>query len=44
MECNSTDSYRLARKLLTLSNAVEENYNIVIPSKNLLEFIKIMGR
>ncbi|MBD9105023.1 DNA polymerase III subunit beta [bacterium] len=42
MECNSTDSYRLARKLLTLSNAVEENYNIVIPSKNLLEFIKIM--
>ena len=42
MECNSTDSYRLARRLITLNNAVEENYNIVIPSKNLLEFIKIM--
>ena len=43
MECNSTDSYRLARRLLTLNTAVEENYNIVIPSKNLLEFLKIMN-
>lgn len=42
MECNSTDSYRLARRLFTLKNSVEENYNIVIPSKNLLEFVKIM--
>ena len=43
MECNSTDSYSLARRLLTLNTAVEENYNIVIPSKNLLEFLKIMN-
>lgn len=42
MECNSTDSYRLARRLITLNSPVDENYNIVIPSKNLLEFIKIM--
>lgn len=42
MECNSTDSYRLARRLITLNSSVEDNYNIVIPSKNLLEFIKIM--
>lgn len=42
MECNSTDSYRLARKVLKLNNVAEDNYNIVIPSKNLLEFIKIM--
>lgn len=42
LECNSTDSYRLARKVIQLENAVEDNYNIVIPSKNLLEFIKIM--
>jgi len=42
LECNSTDSYRLARKLINLDTAIEENYNIVIPSKNLLEFIKIM--
>ena len=42
MECNSTDSYRLARRLINLDTVVEDNYNIVIPSKNLLEFIKIM--
>ena len=42
MECNSTDSYRLARRLINLDNQVDDNYNIVIPSKNLLEFIKIM--
>ncbi len=42
MECNSTDSYRLARKLINLNEGVEDNYNIVIPSKNLLEFVKIM--
>ncbi len=42
LECNSTDSYRLARKVIQLETAVEDNYNIVIPSKNLLEFIKIM--
>jgi len=42
MECNSTDSYRLARRLIDLDTMVEDNYNIVIPSKNLLEFIKIM--
>lgn len=43
MECNSTDSYRLARRIIDLNEPVEESYNIVIPSKNLLEFIKIMG-
>ena len=42
LECNSTDSYRLARKVIQLNQTVEDNYNIVIPSKNLLEFIKIM--
>ena len=43
MECNSTDSYRLARRVITLNEKVDDNYNIVIPSKNLLEFIKIMN-
>ena len=42
LECNSTDSYRLARKVVTLSDN-NENYNIVIPSHNLVEFIKIVG-
>ena len=43
LECNSTDSYRLARKVITLDKSSEDNYNIVIPSHNLLEFIKILG-
>ena len=38
LECNSTDSYRLARKVVKLDNVSEENYNIVIPSHNILEF------
>ncbi len=42
MECNSTDSYRLARKIINLTTPVDESYNIVIPSKNLLEFIKVV--
>ena len=43
LECNATDSYRLARKVVSLERASEENYNIVIPSHNLLEFTKILG-
>ena len=43
MECNSTDSYRLARKVVSLEKSSEENYNIVIPSRNLIEFTKILS-
>lgn len=43
LECNSTDSYRLARKVVKLEKASEDNYNIVIPSHNLLEFTRILG-
>ncbi len=43
LECNSTDSYRLARKIINLDSVIEENYNVVIPSKNLVEFTRIMG-
>ena len=43
LECNSTDSYRLARKIVKLNKVSEESYNIVIPSHNLSEFIKILG-
>ncbi len=43
LECNSTDSYRLARKVVKLEKSSEENYNIVIPSHNLIEFTKILG-
>ena len=43
LECNSTDSYRLARKVVKLDKESEENYNIVVPSHNMLEFCKILG-
>ncbi len=42
LECNSTDSYRLARKIIKLEEASDDNYNIVIPSHNLEEFCKIL--
>ena len=42
LEVNSTDSYRLARKVIKLDKVSEENYNIVIPSHNLVEFVKIL--
>ncbi len=43
LECNSTDSYRLARKVIKLNKVSEDNYNIVIPSHNIIEFSKILG-
>ena len=43
LECNSTDSYRLARKVITLDKSSEENYNIVIPSHNVVEFSRILS-
>ena len=42
LECNSTDSYRLARKVVKLEKSNDESYNIVIPSHNILEFSKIL--
>ena len=43
LECNSTDSYRLARKVVKLEKPSEENYNIVIPSHNIIEFSRILN-
>ena len=43
LECNSTDSYRLARKVVKLDKESEESYNIVIPSHNIIEFSRILG-
>ena len=43
LECNATDSYRLARKVVKLEKVSDENYNIVIPSRNLVEYTKILG-
>ena len=40
LECNSTDSYRLARKIVKLDRESEENYNIVFLVKILLNSVK----
>ena len=42
LECNSTDSYRLSRKVVILEKTTDENYNIVIPSHNIIEFARIL--
>ncbi len=43
MECNATDSYRLARKIVTLDKESSENYNIVVPRHNIVELSKILS-
>jgi len=43
LECNATDSYRLARKIVKLDKSSDENYNIVVPSHNLVELSKILN-
>ena len=43
LECSATDSYRLAKKEIKLSSSATENYNIIIPGKNVIEFMKIMN-
>lgn len=42
MEIIATDSYRLAKKTITLDENIENTINIVIPGKNLLELSKIL--
>ena len=42
LECIATDSYRLAKKIIKLSNSVDEDINIVVPGKNILELDKII--
>ena len=42
IECNATDSYRLARKVLKLQKETTETFNIIVPGKNLLELSKII--
>ena len=41
-ECTSTDSYRLSRKKFELSKKVDKNLDMVIPSKNLIEIVKMI--
>lgn len=43
MECTATDSYRLAIKKIELSQEIKEKINIIIPTKNLNELIKMLN-
>ena len=43
LECTATDSYRLAKKTITLEETLKEDINIIIPTKNLLELTRLLG-
>lgn len=43
LECAATDSYRLAFKKVNLDKKQENEVNIVIPNKNLLELLKLLN-
>ena len=42
-QCTATDSYRLARKVIELNDSVKEDIDIIVPSRNLLEVIKLLN-
>ena len=42
LEVLATDSYRLARKVVTIDHDIENDINIVIPGKNLIELTKML--
>jgi DNA polymerase-3 subunit beta len=42
-ECIATDSYRLAKKFIKLDTPVEDDINIIIPGKNIIELDKIIN-
>lgn len=41
--CTATDSYRLASKRIELEQEIDENINIIIPTRNLNELIKLFN-
>ena len=43
LECNATDSYRLARKCIKLEKESNNVYNIIVPSRNIVEYTKIIN-
>ena len=42
LECTATDSYRLARKEITLDSSIEQDVDIIVPAKNLLEVTRLL--
>ncbi len=43
LECTATDSYRLAKKSIKITTSIPESINIIIPTKNLLELIRLFN-
>ena len=43
LECVATDSYRLAKKTIKINNNVVDKINIIIPTKNLYELVKLFN-
>ncbi len=43
LECSATDSYRLALKKKLLTSGVDNGADIIIPSKNLSELLKLLS-
>lgn len=43
LECTATDSYRLAKKVIHLQHSISESINIIIPTKNLNELIRLFN-
>lgn len=42
LECVATDSYRLAKKHVSFGSIIDNNVNMVIPAKNINEFVKLI--
>ncbi len=42
LECVATDSYRLAKKHVKFDSVLDHNVNLVIPAKNINEFVKLL--
>lgn len=42
MEVTATDSYRLSKKRITLDDSYSDNFDIIIPNKNLNEIVKLI--
>ena len=43
IEVTATDSYRLSKKTLEIENNIENNVDIIVPSRNLSEIIKLLS-
>lgn len=42
LECTATDSYRLAKRKINLASSIQNNVDIIVPSKNLNEVIRMI--